>query len=375
MGGIGRVYNIPKVLKELGWEVDIYTPYPPRNYPKDEESFNTKNLNIIRTPSLDPFHILPSKILKSGSGKRDYLSFPDNKVLWLPFLLKKIKKTNVIVISCPPFSLMLLLFFVKNTPCVIDYRDLWVGSYLGEYLFKWEEALAKRIEKYCIQKASLIITVTDGIRKILISEYPEAKNKIHLIRNGFDKNYPFTTKKKKKEKLIFTYMGSFSDIFNPEIVFEGFEELFALNPELKERIAFKYIGPSMREGLVKRAREIGLSLISKGYLPYKRAFYELRNSDILILIGGGKEDSWLIPSKLYQYIAAGQPIIAITRNEEIKDLIGSSGVICEPTPLSIATSIVEVLKNLSKFKPTSNYLKYSWENLGKEYSELLMKIL
>ena len=370
--------NIPKALQKLGWDVDIYTPHTPYNYPKDRESFKPDNLNIIRSFCPDPIHILPGTISTPGAGKRDYFSFPDNKVFWLPFLWKKLKKTDIIVISCPPFSTVLTLFISKKIPCVIDYRDQWTGSYLGEYFLKAEENLAKKIENKCLDKAAAVVTVTEKTGNYLRTQYPESKNKIHLIRNGFDEGFfPKYIKREKTDKFTLTYMGSFNDTFSPNPIFDGLEKLFSERSELRKKIALKYIGPSITEDLKKRANEIKLiNFTTTGYLPHREAISELIKSDLLILIGGtGREDQWLVPGKLYQYLRTGLPIIAITKNTEIKKLIGSSGLICNPEPESFANSLSKIIEQPDSFKKNSNYSSYSWEKLGVEYSDLLNRIL
>lgn len=378
MGGVQRVYNIPKVLKELGWDVDIQTPYPPYAYLKDKESFKLDNLNIIRSFCPDPLHILPGKVSTPGAGKRDYFSFPDNKIYWLPFLWKKIRSNNIIVVSCPPFSLMMPLLSMKNTPYVIDYRDQWTRSYLGEYFFKAEEHLAKKIEKKCIDKASAVVTVTKGIGNYLSAQYPENKDKIHLIRNGYDESlFAKAHKRKMTNKITLTCMGLFNNIVKPDLLFEGLEKLFSLDSKLREKIVFKYIGPSMLKELKEKAKNIGLeNFITTGYLPQKKAVAELIASDLLILLGGSTdEDNWLIPAKLYQYLRTGLPIIAITKNKEIKDLIGSSGITCNPKSESLASSIIKIIRKPHLFKSSKNYSFYSWKKLGWEYSELLKDVL
>ena len=378
MGGVGRVYSIPKVLKELGWDVDIYTPYPPYSYPKDKDSFELDDLNVVRSFCPDPLHILPGKVSTPGAGKRDYFSFPDNKIYWLPFLWRKIKSADAIIFSCPPFSLMLPQLLIKKTPYIIDYRDQWTGSYLGKYMFKAEEHLAGKIEKKCIDKASAVVTVTEGIGNYLRANYPENKNKIHLIRNGYDEAlFVKAHKRKKTDKFILTCMALFNNIVKPNLLFEGLGKLLSLNPELREKIVLKYIGPSMLEELKEKAKNIKLeNFVTTGYLSYKETTAELMESDSLILIGGsGEEDNWLVPGKLYQYLRTGLPIIAITENKEMKNLIGSSGIICNPEPESFAACVLKIIKKPYFFKPISNYSDYSWKNLGNKYSKLLKNVI
>jgi len=378
MGGVQRVYNIPKILKELGWDVDIYTPYPPYSYPKDNASFKTDNLNIIRSFCPDPLHILSGKVSTPGAGKRDYFSFPDNKIYWLPFLWRKIKSADIIVISCPPFSPILTLFLVKNTPCIIDYRDQWTGSYLGKYFFKAEEQLTREIEKRCINKASAVVTVTQKIGDYLKKEYPENKNKIHLIRNGYDEeSFPDQIRKQKREEIILTYMGTFNEFEKPDLIFKGLKRLTEISPNLGRKILFKHIGYSRKKDIKKIADTIGFKrFISLGYKPHREALYELINSDILILTGGKGEDSkWHVPGKTYEYLRSGIPILAITDNPELNTLIGSAGLAVNFDKEAIARAILKIIQKPESFKPISNYKKYQWKNLTKEYSNLLLSLL
>ena len=378
MGGVQRLYNIPKILKKLGWDVEICTPYPPYSYPKDNTSFKLNDLNIKRSFCPDPLHILPGKASVPGAGKRDYLSFPDNKVFWLPFLWTKIKKPDIIVISCPPFSPALTMFAVKNIPFIIDYRDQWTGSYLGEYAFKIEEHLAKKIEKKCINKASAVVTVTKRIGEYLKEQYPENKNKIHLIRNGYsEESFPGKIDKQKREEIILTYMGTFNEFEKPDLIFKGLKRLTEISPDLGSKILFKHIGHSRKKDIKQIADTIGFRrFISLGYKPHREALYELTRSDILILTGGkGENSKWHVPGKTYEYLRSGIPIIAITDNPELNTLIDSAGLIVNFDKEAIARAIQKIVRNPGLFKPVSNYKKYQWENLAEKYSKLLSSLL
>lgn len=378
MGGIQRVYNIPRNLKKIGWDINVYTPYPPSGYPRGENLPSEDNLNVIRFFSPDPLHLLPGSVSKPGSGKRDYLSFPDNKVPCLPFLWKNLKTADVVVTSSPPFSLLLTGFKIKNTPWVIDYRDPWTGSYLGRYLFRWEENLAKAVEKYCIHKSSAVVTVTEKIMEYLTHQYPEDREKIHLIRNGYDgDDFPKSFKREKDNNTVITYMGTFNNLVTSDLIFEAFRELFKIKPDIKDNIVFKHIGYSSVGGLDRRANKVELKkFISTGYLPHKEALSELMDSDILLLLGGKRDEgNWIVTGKIYEYLRSGLPIVAVTNNKEIQNLVNSSGLIIDFEPESIARGILKVILNPDSFKPVSNYQDYSWENLSRKYANLLSSVL
>ena len=378
MGGIQRVFYIPQFLKKLGWNVMIYTPNPPGSYIKDNTFSDKTSLSVTRTPCPDPLHIIGNRGSGMGGGKRDTLSFPDNKVFWLPFLYRALANVDVIVTSSPPFSLLLLGQFKGNVPWVIDFRDPWVGSYIGEYLFSWEEKLAITIEKYSCEKASLVVTVTNHHQHSLCNRYPQCRKKIHLIRNGYsEKEFPAQLERKRDKDIVITYMGTFNKLLPPQPIFKGLEELFNKKPEMKSRIVFKHIGHSTGFDLNQLGKIPGIKeIIRTGYLPHKEALTELIDSDILILLGAkGPQDKAIIPSKLYEYLKADIPIIAITDNKEIEGLIGNSGLRCDYSPEAIAETLLRIIDNPHSFKQADNYREFSWENLAKKYSNLLSSVL
>ena len=378
MGGIQRVFHIPENLRRLGWKVNIYTPYTPRGYPIDNTLIKGNNLEVIRTFSPDPLHLLPGKFSGVGKGRRDYFTFPDNKIPWIPFLLKSLGSMDTIITSCPPFSLLLTGLVKNKTPWIIDFRDPWSGSYLGKYRFKWEEELANGLEKYAIKHASAVISVTKNHKEYLISRYPEHQGKIHLIRNGYDEeNFPEAEYRVKDEDIIITYMGTFNIHHNPRVFFEGLEELFKIRPWVKNKIVLKHIGHGSGIDVKRWTEKVGIGkFIATGYLPHRFALRELLNSDILLLLGEkGKQDREIIPGKLYEYLRSKIPIIAVTVNEEIEELIGSAGLCCNFNPVSVAQAILKVIENPDQFKTIKNYGDYSWRNLSRKYSKLLSSVL
>lgn len=377
MGGIQRTFHIPRYLGELGWRVKIYTPFPPQRYPIDK-NLEASSLEVIRTFSPDPLHLIPRKISTPGMGRRDYLSFPDNKVSWLPILMRSLESMDIVVTTCPPFSLFFTGFFIKNTPWIIDFRDPWTGGYLGEYKFGWEEKFANILEKHSIRRASAVISVTKNHTEYLRTRYPESREKIHLIRNGYNEDsFPEAHSRAHDKDIVITYMGTFNNLLPPDCIFEGLRELFKIKVDIKNRIVFKHIGYSSVGSLDKWVERVGLRrIISTGYLPHHEALKELLDSDVLLLLGAkGEGDNWIVPGKLYEYIRSGIPIVAITNNKEIEELIGSSGLRCDFNPAEIAQGILEIIKNRDSFKPCCDYRNYLWKNHAREYSKILVSVL
>jgi glycosyltransferase involved in cell wall biosynthesis len=378
MGGIQRTFYIPKYLSELDWEVKVYTPNSPRSYPRDITLSRNEDIEVIRSLCPDPMHFLGKGFKTPGMGRVDYFSFPDNKIPWLPFLYKNLKSADIVLTSVPPFSILLSGVFYRDTPWVIDFRDPWLGSFLGRYKFKSEERLAKKLERYGVEKASLCITVTRNHLEYLKSNYPEHSHKFHLIRNGYnEEDFPEEYNRKRNKEIIITYMGTLNMLRPIEYVFEGLRSLFEKRPEMKDKVVFKHIGQSIGIDLEKLAKEAGIkNFLSTGYLPHNEAIRGLLDSDIILLLGiKGEEDKDIIPGKLYEYLRSGIPILAVTTNKEIEDIINSQGIRCDYNTSDISKCILKIINNPTYFCKTENLKDFSWESLTKKYSIILSSVL
>lgn len=378
MGGIQRVFNIPEKLNEIGWDVTVYTTEFPRGYPRDDSLEERINVKVVRTFCPDLLHLLSGGMYRAGRGRRDYVSFPDNKLPWILPLLKNLRKSDACITTHPPFSLLLTGHFLESTPWIIDYREPWTGSFLGKYFFQFEENLAESIERYSIEKASAVVTVKRSHLDYLREKYHSFRDKFHLVRNGYsEEHFPPDGGRELGDTITLTYMGTFNERLRPEILFDGLKELLNKEEELKCKLVFKHIGYSGVDNLENLVRESGINKIKlKGYLPHEEAMKELLSSDILILIGaGGGEDKRIIPGKLYEYLRAKRPVVAVTENAEIADIIGGQGITCGFSPEEIAESISRIIESYGEFNSRENYRKYSWENLAKKYSEILKSVI
>lgn len=378
LGGV-RNYYIPYYLSKLGWKVKVFTPQPPEVYPGNRELSTGKTFRVKRSISPDPLHLLPKNLSRPASGRRDYISFPDNKILWLPFLKKSLTSMDVMITSHPPFSTLLCGLSTTSTPWIIDFRDPWSNDYLGKYFFNWEEDLCKSLEKYSIKKSSSAVTVTRNHYLYLRQKYPSFSKKINLIRNGFcEEIFPENhLKRDLSDNFIITYMGTLNRHHNPDIFFRALKSLYREKELQSLNIIFRHIGHSAGIDLNQMSADSGIKeLEEKGYMKHEEAIRQLYNSHVLLLLGEGKgKDRRIIPGKLYEYLRTGLPILAITDNIEIAELINGAGIQCKFKINSIKEGLKKITENYKKFKPVEDYKKYSWKSLSQKYSNLLLSVL
>ncbi|HEY0827925.1 MAG TPA: glycosyltransferase, partial [Bacilli bacterium] len=80
-----------------------------------------------------------------------------------------------------------------------------------------------------------------------------------------------------------------------------------------------------------------------GHLPHSKALEALKSADILILIGDTDPDSGsYIPGKLYEYMAIGHPILALSLSGESTQIIEkfNLGEVVDPSSLEQIKSAI-----------------------------------
>lgn len=148
--------------------------------------------------------LLPNNIIGSAADERvksfgnffsnvglsvEFIDYPNNilNLLKLVFIIY-LRKIDYIFISQPPFKYMIifLLPFLKK---IIDFRDGWsiaiqdgYGGLVKPNLLKAK--IARKIEKFCIDRSVLSITCTPGLKKYLSKI---SSKEILLIPNGISR--------------------------------------------------------------------------------------------------------------------------------------------------------------------------------------------
>jgi glycosyltransferase involved in cell wall biosynthesis len=125
------------------------------------------------------------------------------------------------------------------------------------------------------------------------------------------------------------------------------QAFFARRPEAKAKTRIRFMGV-LGHGYDPIIRERGLEGVIErvGYIDYDEHLRVLKNSDALLLVlsRGEKSRGW-IPSKFFQYLGTGNPILAMALEGEVRDIIREtgSGVCVDPDDVSAASRAIETL--------------------------------
>lgn len=233
-------------------------------------------------------------------------------------------------------------------PFVLDIQDPWRNDF---YLDKPKHerppkfviayTIDKWLEAFTIPKANGIISVSKGYIDTFIKRYrlPETfKYKIitfgaSLVDNEImEKNIKHSDMvrfDKGKINIVYIGRGGHDMMFAIDIFFKAFSIGISENPELYKKIKLWFIGTnySAKENGLKHiyvlATKYGLEEFVEEInfrLPYFETLFLLKNSSILFV--PGSTDTNYTASKIFPYILARKPLIAIfhTKSSVIKIL-------------------------------------------------------
>ncbi len=291
-------------------------------------SANLESIKTVRASSILQFEFV-YHFLHFGIGPRLFV-LPDPFIGWIPNAFMKgldlchTDGIDLIYASSPPMSAAVVGYLLKrrtHIPLVIDFRDPWtlLEDPLMRYPSSFHKSIDQHMERHIFRGADHIIAATPHIAQSYSIAYPEAKDKITTICNGFD-SADFKQPPTKFKKFTITYTGTLFDSgHRPYGLFlEALRNLIDGGSIKEEEIQVFFIG-SKRPKLVKDITHYGLQTICTvtEQVPYEQALSCAASSSLLLLI----ELTNALTQKVYEYLATGRPILAIVREGTLARLV------------------------------------------------------
>ena len=339
--GVQRWLKFVTYFKEFGIDPIVFIPDNP-HYPITDESIGSElpeGIQIIRFPIKEPYGfanlISKKKITQVSSGiitkrKQSVLEkvllwirgnffIPDARIGWVKpsinFLRNFIADHHVeaIITSGPPHSLHLIGKSLKEETgikWVADFRDPWTTIHYHKSL-----RLTKRAQKKHIALESEVLTKADHVVVTSATTKKEfqkiTQTPIEVITNGYDSNDNF--KLNLDIKFTLSHIGTLLSNRNPIVLWEALSELCSENPEFSKDLLIQLAG-SVSDAILISIQKYGLmdQCVALGYLSHQKAIQLQYNSQVLLLIEMNlPETKAIIPGKLFEYLAAKRPILAI----------------------------------------------------------------
>ncbi len=345
--GAWRPFKFAIHLKKFGWKPHIVTI-------KTEGSLTEKErklLNDIRVYSISsPFDFTEksdSSLKSSGrsNNKRDsfhsVLKWIDRQFpidTWLPlFLYRKNRVKKIIDKINPdllwstgdPWSVHWLGYQIAkkyDLPWVADFRDPWT---LGEVNLKERSVFSSKMDKYyerkVVENADLLTFTAKATENLYKSYYKSEKPATATIYNSFDSdlyNSEILSQNLFDSSTInLIFFGSFRTLSPAEPFIKILKKLHQVDKEAARKLRMYSFGGLNKEDKAKAERaEVTGQLKQLKPVPPENALSILSQADILWL-STHPHRKHIIPAKLWDYLAAGKPILSTGPNPEIARIL------------------------------------------------------
>jgi glycosyltransferase involved in cell wall biosynthesis len=303
------------------------------------------------------------------------------------------KSVDIILVSSPTFFPVISAYCLSkmyHKPFIFEVRDLWPAVFKDLNVIKNEFVLSilEKIELFLYKKSVSVVTVTQSFTKNIISRRISRK-KLHTITNGvnldffkpIDKDRGLTKSLSLDGKFVVLYLGAHG-------ISHGLKNIVSVAKRLEkvEKIHFLFVGDgAKKDELILLAKNNKLGNISfvpsqpKSVIPN---YYSIADTVLVPLKDISLFDQF-IPSKMFEIMAMGKPIIGSVRGEAAEILRKSKGaLICEPEDINNIKSHILTLHNNLKLKVAlgKNGLSfvqkyYNRTQLAKDYEKIFKSIL
>ncbi|HDN74462.1 MAG TPA: hypothetical protein ENG16_05540 [Archaeoglobus sp.] len=400
-----RLRGLAKFLPEYGWEPVILTAALPGKpepcfkvvqtpYPGDVTARWKRRLGLAADKGFQEQIRIP-RALRERKGSfttkvfnlaKAIIAYPDDQKGWYPFAVEvghdllKNGEFDALLSSSGPVTCHLIARELKRShriPWVADLRDLWTQNHYYPY-GSLRRLLERRLEVKTLGTADVLVTVSKPFAQKL--QLLHCGKLVIAIPNGYDPDEVATAPLTKE--FTITYAGQlYQGKRDPTLLFRAIAELISEGRIDRQDIKIRFYGTT-EYWLAKAIKRFGLEDVVSLHPQVSRyiALEKQRESQVLLLLQWDHpEEMGVYPGKVFEYLAAQRPILAIG---------GPKGVIAElleETGAGIHACKYEDIKSiLTKFYKqykTYGYVpytgckeriaKYSHREMARRFAEVL----
>ena len=321
--GVQRWWFFTNELVKKGWTIDVITVQYPAGTPIDSSFINQLHPNI---------HVYPLSIWEPGKrlynttkpktskGLFSYVVrwiranffFPDARQFFIKPAIRLVKNrlaaqpTQWLITTGPPHSMHMVGRAIRKSNDVkwlADFRDPWTQFYVNHELpmMPFVRKKHKRIEQQVISTADHVVTTTPSLAKL----YSAINPSVSCIYNGYEKILQGTF----SEKFSITYTGVLKPNQHIETLWSVLNQLSSRDQAFANHAHLDLYGVYGNKPIPPELED---QVTVHGYHSKDVIDNILPQSHILLLLGNDHPQSqYVIHGKLYAYMAARRPILAI----------------------------------------------------------------
>jgi len=323
--GIQRTVKFVRYLPDFGWLPVVLAPHQ-RVYPfVTRKAAPPIHEQVLETRS---FALDTAKHMAVFGKYPSLLDLPDRWVSWwigaVPAGLRLIKKLRPCAIwSTYPIAtahlIGLTLSRLSGLPWVADFRDPMVEP--GYPPDPRKRSVYGWIENKTMRACAAAVFTTRGTLREYRARFPDLDPaRFRLIENGFDEDDfgddagPVVPRANPDRRLLLLHSGTlYPTERDPSALFQAVAQLLgarAIDASRLHIVLRATYHDKTISGLIDRF-DVGSIFEIAPPIGYREALSEMTSADGLLILQAGNCNNQ-IPAKLYEYLRAGRPILALT---------------------------------------------------------------
>lgn len=353
IGGI-RPYQFARLLPQFGvrtWVLTVQPEYAWHLNPAHEPA-GIPPEHIIRTPVLPSrrdrieriLHRLKRMVARGGQQREpgaieerpprkknllqscivEAIEYPDRYAGWIRPAVSAVQQLqervrfSAVYTTSPPKSCALIGLALAERyrlPWIFDLRDPWLTDEEGwrttircGVVRRWHE----KAFNACLERSAVVVVNSFALGDYLRENCPRFADKIHTLPNGIDDEMPISTAPAPRtERLTIGHFGSIYGQRTSAVFLKGLAQWLQHHPDRRQHIEALFYG-RIFEDIQAMIEQYSLRDVVqvRGLVPRAQAAEIQSQCTALLLLA--QKQPLQVPGKVYEYLASGKPIIAMT---------------------------------------------------------------
>jgi glycosyltransferase involved in cell wall biosynthesis len=329
-----RVHEFARAWVQAGHSVDVITTFPNHPLGRVPPEYQCRAMATERLDGIRVLRCWLYAVPNRGVGRRglDHLSFMLTSVL---LGLPRLRNVDVVIASSPTLFSALsawLMARVRRVPFVLEVRDLWPEAIVDLGLMRRGSPTVRFLEwlaRWLYRQAARVVVVTEAFVDQL-SAQGVPRSKLKVIPNGADTRFfapgpsgdPIRDQFGLDARFVLAYVGSHglshglgavldAAAAQPDVTF-----LLVGDGADRERLLAERDRRNLRNVVMRPS--VSKMEVAGVYAAADACLVPLRNVPIF---------ETFVPSKLFEVLAAGRPVIGAVRGEARRILERSGGAL------------------------------------------------
>ena len=332
-GGVIRPVKFAKYLSRMGVHVTVLTAAPPVDSKQDATLLGDLPLDVrvLTVAEESPIPPLASgRLRKHLRIARRWAVYqfmvPDQHSGFIAPAVRAASELgpdgfDVVLATGGPWSTFVAaekIARVLRLPLVLDYRDPWTTTFSGVpreagLLARWRNP---RLERRIVERADAIVSVHQSVPPIMETGLgvKGLASRCHWIPNGYDPEDFEELPKEQPSEFVITYVGSLYRTRTLRGAAEALGRLVRSGDIKADELRVRVLGPSRARVMSEFAGSpIADRVDAPGFVSHREALSALVSSTMNLLVDVVYDGPNIhTPGKLYEYLRAGRPILAVS---------------------------------------------------------------